>query len=73
MITAKRQSRKTMAAPFAMRVTTLDTTEPSVPVTARCAPSTSLFIRLVRAPVWARVKNDIGRRCTWSNSDTRRS
>ena len=73
MITAKRQSRKMMAAPLAIRVTTLDTTEPRVPVTARWAPITSLFMRLVSAPVCARVKKDMGSRCTWSNSETRRS
>ena len=44
--------------PLATSVTTLDTTEPSVPVTARWAPITSLFRRLVSAPVWVRVKND---------------
>ena len=47
---------------------TFDTTEPSVPVTARWAPITSLFMRLTSAPVWVRVKNAIGMRCTWSNS-----
>ena len=73
VITAKRQSRKMMAAPFAISVTTFETTEPRVPVTARWAPITSLFMRLVSAPVCARVKNDIGSRCTWSNSETRRS
>ena len=51
----------------------LETTEPSVPVTARCAPITSLFMRLTNAPVCVRVKNEIGMRCTWSNSLTRRS
>ena len=39
---------------------TFDTTVPSVPVTARCAPITSLFRRLISAPVWVRVKNAIG-------------
>ena len=47
-----------MAAPLITRATTLDTTEPSVPVTARWAPSTSLLSRLVSAPVSLRVKND---------------
>ena len=55
-------------------VMTFETTVPSVPVTACCAPITSLFSRLTAAtPVWVRVKNEIGRRCTWSNSATRRS
>ena len=62
-----------MAVPLATRVTTFDTTDPRVPVSARWEPMTSLFRRLVSAPVWARVKNAIGIRCTWSNSDTRRS
>ena len=53
--------------------TTFDTTGPSVPVPSRCAPITSLFSRLTSAPVWVRVKNEMGMRCTWSNNDTRRS
>ena len=52
---------------------TLDTTEPSVPVTARWAPMTSLFMPLISAPVWVRVKKAMGMRCTWSNRATRRS
>ena len=42
-------------------------------MTARWAPITSLFMRLISAPVWVRVKKAIGMRCTWSNSATRRS
>ena len=49
------------------------TTVPMVLVTACCAPMTSLLIRLISAPVWTRVKNEIGSRCTWSNSATRMS
>ena len=41
---------------------------PSVLVTACCAPITSLFSRDINAPVWVRVKNAIGIRCTWSKS-----
>ena len=52
---------------------TFDTSEPSVPVTASCAPMTSLFRRLMSAPVCVRVKNATGMRCTLSNSATRRS
>ena len=52
---------------------TFETVEPSVPVTARCAPMTSLFMRLTSAPVWVRRKNAIGMRCTWSNTAVRRS
>ena len=49
-----------MAVSVMTRVMTLDTTVPSVPVTARWAPITSLFSRLMSAPVWVRVKNEIG-------------
>ncbi len=52
---------------------TLDTTAPRVPVMARWAPITSLFMRLTRAPVWVRVKKPRGIRCTWSKSATLRS
>ncbi len=45
---------------------TLLTTPDSVEVNACCAPSTSLLSRLTRAPVWVRVKNCNGMRCTWS-------
>ena len=34
---------------------------------------TSLFNRLMTAPVWVRVKNEMGMRCTLSNKATRRS
>ena len=62
-----------MAASVNASVTTFDTTDPSVPVSARCAPITSLFMRLISAPVCVRVKNAIGMRCVWSNSERRRS
>ena len=62
-----------MAAMVVTTTMALDTTAPSVPVMARWAPITSLFIRLTRAPVWVRVKKPSGMRCTWSNSATRRS
>ena len=55
------------------RTITFDTTEPRVVVTARWAPITSLFIRLINAPVWVRVKKPIGMAETWSKSFTRRS
>ena len=42
----------------------LETTLDSVPVNACCAPSTSLLSRVMSAPVWVRVKNAIGIRCT---------
>ena len=55
------------------RVMTLETTDPIVPVRARWAPMTSVFRRLVSAPVWVRVKKATGMRWTWANSATRRS
>ena len=55
------------------RVMMFDTTVPSVLVTACWAPMTSLFSRDISAPVWVRVKNEIGSRWTWSNSATRMS
>ena len=54
-------------------VMALATTVPSVPVSARWAPITSLLSRLTRAPVCVRVKKVTGSRCTWSNRATRRS
>jgi hypothetical protein len=42
----------------------LDSTEDIVDVMACWAPMTSLLSRLTRDPVWARVKNAIGWRCT---------
>ena len=62
-----------MTMSVVVSTTMLETTVPRVPVTARWAPMTSLFIRLMSAPVWVRVKKAIGRRCTWSKSLTRRS
>ena len=52
---------------------TLETTPDSVEVNACCAPITSLFSRLTSAPVWVRVKNASGIRCTCSNTRVRRS
>jgi len=42
-------------------------------VNASCAPVTSLLRRLTSAPVWVRVKNASGMRCTWSNTLVRMS
>jgi hypothetical protein len=53
--------------------TVLAVSVPKVPVNARCAPTTSLFSRLIRAPVWVRVKNATGMRCTWRNARWRMS
>ena len=68
-----RHSRKKRVTKVVAAVIPLETTVPSVPVSARWAPITSLLRRLTRAPVWVRVKNDRGRRWTWSNKATRRS
>ena len=74
---ASRVSRQSRMMNIVSRVITstqkLDTSWPSVPVMARCAPITSLFRRLISAPVWTLVKNDTPMRCTWSYSATRRS
>ena len=51
----------------------LDSTEDSTLVTACWAPITSLFSLLTSEPVWVRVKNAIGWRCTWLNTSVRRS
>ena len=51
----------------------LDTVDTSVEVSACCAPITSLFSLLTSEPVWARVKNASGCRCTWPNTCVRRS
>ena len=68
-----RHSRPNITARVIPRVIAFWTTVPIVLVTACWAPMTSLFIRLISAPVCTRVKKEIGRRCTWSNSATRMS
>ena len=69
----RRHSRASIAARVVPSTMTLETTEPRVVVTARCAPMTSLFTRLISAPVWVRVKKARGMAEMWSNSATRRS
>lgn len=71
--TVSRHSSSAMATRVVTSVITLDATPPIVVVSARCAPMTSLFSRLVSAPVCVRVKNEMGIRCTWANTATRRS
>ena len=68
-----RHSRATMAASVVTSTMTLLTTLPKVLVTAFWAPTTSLLSRLMRAPVWVRVKNATGMRCTLPNNATRKS
>ncbi len=60
------QERVNITAAVSTSWMTLLTTPESVEVKARWAPSTSLLSRLTRAPVWVRVKNCSGIRCTWS-------
>jgi hypothetical protein len=71
--TVRRHSRPSMTASVTPTVMTLEMTVPRVLVTAFWAPITSLLSRDISAPVWVRVKNDNGIRCTWSNSARRRS
>ncbi len=52
--------RKNMAVSTSVTLTTLETTDDRVSVNACWAPSTSLLSRLMRAPVWVRVKNARG-------------
>ena len=72
-ISVSRHSSRNIATSVVASTMELDTTDPSVPVNARWAPITSLFIRLMSDPVCTRVKNAIGIRCTWSYKPTRRS
>ena len=71
--TVSRHSSASIAPSVVTNTTTFDTTLPSVPVTAVCAPTTSLFSRLISAPVCVRVKKAIGMFCTLSNNATRKS
>ena len=63
--TARSVSRHSSIS-IAMRVVAstmlLEMTCPRVPVMARWAPMTSLFIRLMSEPVWTRVKKAMGSR-----------
>ena len=61
-----RHSRANIATRVIATVIAFETTWPSVPVSACCAPITSLFMRLTNAPVWVRVKKARGMRWTWS-------
>ncbi len=62
-----------IAANVAATPTTLPTTLDSVEVNACCAPCTSPFSRVTRAPVWVRLKNATGICWTWSKTWVRRS
>jgi hypothetical protein len=61
-----RQFSRNMVTRVVTRLMRLEKTDPRVPVRARWAPTTSLFSRLVRAPVWVWVKKARGWRWTWS-------
>ena len=67
------QDRLNIAIRTRIRVSALDTIDERVEVIACWAPITSLFSRLTREPVWARVKKAIGCRCTCPNTWVRRS
>ncbi len=69
----RRHSSRVITTRVLTSTMTLDTTLPRVLVTAFWAPMTSLFSRLISAPVWVRVKKATGIRCTLSNNATRRS
>ncbi len=62
-----------MTATVRTTVMRLLTIEESVSVKACCAPSTSLFNREMRAPVWVREKNASGISCTWPKTFSRMS
>ncbi len=61
-----RQSRYSIVTSVKATPMVLDTVVLSVDVTACCAPTTSLFMRLIKAPVCVRVKKAMGIRWTWS-------
>ncbi len=58
-----------MAISTRVTLTRLATTDDKMSVNACWAPSTSLFNRLIRAPVWVRVKKEMG--IFWMCSKTR--
>ena len=60
--------RMNMVISTSTTVTRLETMEERMSVKACWAPSTSLFSRLIRAPVWVRVKKAIG--ILWMCSNT---
>ncbi len=67
------QDSANIAASTSTTVSRLLTAVDRVPVNACCAPSTSLLSRLIRAPVWVRVKKAMGIRCTCENTAERMS
>src|SRR6266550_133206 len=65
------QDSENITPAVSSRPITLETTPDSVEVNACWAPITSLLSRLTSAPVWVRVKNASGIRCTWSKTRVR--
>ncbi len=56
-----------------MSVITFVNRSTNVPVTARCAPMTSLFRRDISSPVFVLVKKRSDMLCRWLKSAVRRS
>ena len=65
--------RKNIAISTRVTLTRLATTDDRMSVNACWAPSTSLFSRLIRAPVWVRVKKEMGIFWIWLNTWERMS
>ncbi len=61
-----RHSRLIMIAKVAIKATVLLAKVTIVPVTARCAPTTSLFSRDINSPARVFVKKRRLRRCRWA-------
>ncbi len=68
-----RQSSLSMMARALTSVITFANRSMNVPVTARCAPITSLFSRDISSPVFVFVKNRSDMLCRWLNRAVRRS
>ena len=73
LITASRQSSRTMATTVARTVVTLETIDVAVDVTTVCTPPMSLAMRDCTSPVRVRVKNASDSRCRWRYTAARRS
>ena len=69
----RRQSRRSMMINALTSVMTLVNRSTKVPVTARCAPITSLLSRDISSPVFVFVKKRSDMLCRWLNSAVRRS
>ena len=67
------QDRKNITMSTRITLIRLETTDDKVSEKACWAPMTSLLSRLMRAPVWVRVKKARGMRWMWSNTWERMS